>query len=98
MQLIGLYSFSSTPIFVHLLCMKWLIDNVSNDFAEKANIALLMSLIIEHKRPAHLSILSLKTCIHVRCIYHKKDKTFTSWPEDFSSLERNCHLIQCFKK
>lgn len=35
MQLIGLYSFSSTLIFVPLLCMKWLIDDAINDFAER---------------------------------------------------------------
>lgn len=39
MQLIQL---QCHPIFVPLLCMKWLIDDVIIDFAEKVNIAMLM--------------------------------------------------------
>lgn len=98
MQFIGLHSFSSTSIFVHLpYIFKWndslMVFSVIllkrwGEFTEKVKISMLMALCVDHRRLVHLSVLSLKTFIHLICIYHEKDKTFTSWWDVFSPYWR----------
>lgn len=60
LQLIGLYSFSSTFVFLHLLYVfKWngFTNGVFNEFTEKMKIVTLTVLSIEYKSLVHLSFL-----------------------------------------
>lgn len=87
MQLIGLYSFSSTLVFgwKKEMALLWLIDDVVNDFAEKVNITILMVWLLSTK-DWHTCYFPQNMYLHTICIYHKKEETFTSWCEDFFLL------------